>query len=107
MSVHTDYFDQWQLLPKQAQKLINDFNKSDETPDDWKTLSDEMLKLGYTCVNDCLYKTAEIQHDFKKWLKSEQVVKVGKDLYIEQSSGFSKYFTEAELFEYYKREFLQ
>ena len=44
--------------------------------------------------------------DFDEWVKSDNVYKFAKDLYIEHTTQWNKHFTLAELKEFYKREYL-
>jgi len=44
--------------------------------------------------------------DFKLWIKSDDVVKTGKDEYKTQCTLYSKKFTRAELKNYFKKEYL-
>ena len=43
--------------------------------------------------------------DFLKWIKSDNVIKIGDDQYIEQTTQYEKIFSRDELFFFFKNTF--
>lgn len=61
---------------------------------------------GYVCLNDdAIYGLEEVNKEFEKWAKSDNVVKVGDDLYKEQTTQWKKEFTRFQLKNFFIREF--
>tara|TARA_R110000772_G_scaffold251582_2_gene366652 strand:- start:504 stop:650 length:147 start_codon:yes stop_codon:yes gene_type:complete len=46
-----------------------------------------------------------MEEDFKEWINSDNVIKVGINTYIEQSSQYKRYYTLEQLKEYFIKEF--
>ena len=45
------------------------------------------------------------KEEFKKWLKSDNVLKIKKNNYIEQTTQWRCLFTKKEIKKFYKKEF--
>lgn len=48
----------------------------------------------------------EIIQDFNDWIKSDNVVKIDFDLYVEQTTQYRKQFTKEELLNFFIKEFI-
>jgi len=42
---------------------------------------------------------------FRRWVKSDNVVKIEEDLYLEQTTQYNKKFTLEELYKFYQKEY--
>ena len=48
----------------------------------------------------------EFTEDMLNWIEDGNVVKIGEDAYLEQTTQFNKIFTKKELIAFFIREFL-